>query len=113
MPTPIHPQQPLADPLTEREVAISTGAHARTTQLEQTIQQHLASEAADRAGLERPVRALTMPRVAELLTNPAFHPLDDWLCQRQADVAEVHATVDHFLDITRQAALETIEHNHE
>jgi hypothetical protein len=49
---------------------------------------------------------LTVPRVAELLADPTFRPLDDWLRQRQADVAEVQAAVDQALDRTRQAALE-------
>jgi hypothetical protein len=49
---------------------------------------------------------LTVPRVAELLANPTFRPLDDWLRQRQADVAEVQATVDQALDRARQMALE-------
>ena len=46
-----------------------------------------------------------MPRVAELLANPAFCPLDDWLRQRQADVGEVQAAVDQFLDQARLLAL--------
>jgi hypothetical protein len=49
---------------------------------------------------------LTVPRVADLLADPAFRPLDDWLRQRQADVAEVQAAVDQALDMARQAALE-------
>ena len=49
---------------------------------------------------------LTVPRVAELLADPAFRPLDDWLRQRQADVAEVQAAVDQALDMARQVALE-------
>ena len=49
---------------------------------------------------------LTVPRVAELLADPAFRPLADWLRQRQADVTEVQAAVDQALDRARQAALE-------
>ncbi|MEK6405602.1 MAG: tetratricopeptide repeat protein [Acidobacteriota bacterium] len=49
---------------------------------------------------------LTVPRVAELLADPAFRPLDDWLRQRQIDVDEVQAAVDQFLEMARQAALE-------
>jgi tetratricopeptide (TPR) repeat protein len=48
---------------------------------------------------------LTIPRVAELLADPAFRPLADWLRQRQVDVAEVQAAVDHFLEMVRQKAL--------
>ena len=47
-----------------------------------------------------------MPHVAELLADPAFRPLDDWLRQRQDDVAEVQTAVDQALDMARQAALE-------
>lgn len=49
---------------------------------------------------------LTVPRVAELLADPAFRPLDDWLRQRQIAVAEVQAAVDQVLEQARQAALE-------
>jgi len=49
---------------------------------------------------------LNVPRIAELLADPAFCSLDDWLRQRQADVAEVQAAVDQALDMARQAALE-------
>ena len=47
-----------------------------------------------------------MPRVAELLVDPAFRPLDDWLRQRQANVVEVQAAVDQLLDQAKQLALE-------
>jgi hypothetical protein len=49
---------------------------------------------------------LRVPRVAELLADPAFRPLDEWLRQRQAEVGEVQAAVDQFLDQARQLALE-------
>ena len=48
---------------------------------------------------------LRVPRMAELLADPAFRPLDDWLRQRQADVGEVQVTVDRVLDQARQLAL--------
>ena len=47
-----------------------------------------------------------MPRLAELLADPAFHPLKEWLRLRQADVADVQAAVDGFLGQARQMALE-------
>ncbi len=50
---------------------------------------------------------LTIPRVADLLVEPAFRPLAEWLHQRQVDVAEVQAAVDQLLDQVRQAALES------
>ena len=46
---------------------------------------------------------LAVPRVAELLADPAFRPLDDWLRQRGADAGEVQAAVDQVLEQVRQA----------
>ncbi len=48
---------------------------------------------------------LAVPLVADLLADPAFHPLDQWLRQRQVDVAKLQADVDQFLEQVRQAAL--------
>jgi tetratricopeptide (TPR) repeat protein len=47
---------------------------------------------------------LSVPRLADLLADPAFHTLEDWLHERQADLAEVQAAVDQLLDQVRQAA---------
>jgi tetratricopeptide (TPR) repeat protein len=47
---------------------------------------------------------LAVPRVAELLADPAFRPLADWLRQRQANLDEVQALVDQVLEAARQAA---------
>ena len=49
---------------------------------------------------------MSVPRVAELLADPAFHPLADWLRGRQVDVEALQAEVDQFLETARQAALE-------
>jgi tetratricopeptide (TPR) repeat protein len=49
---------------------------------------------------------LAVPRVAELLADTAFRPLDDWLRRRQVDVDELQAAVDQLLEQVRQAALE-------
>ena len=49
---------------------------------------------------------LAVPPVAALLAVPAFHPLVDWLRQRQVDVAEVQAAVDQVLEQARQAVTE-------
>ncbi|MDS4032027.1 MAG: CHAT domain-containing protein [Candidatus Contendobacter sp.] len=49
---------------------------------------------------------LAVPRVAELLADPAFYPLDQWLHQRQVDMDELQAEVDQVLEQVRQAALE-------
>ena len=48
---------------------------------------------------------LVVPRLDELLADPAFHPLKEWLRLRQADVADVQAAVDGFLEQARQLAL--------
>jgi esterase/lipase superfamily enzyme len=58
MATPTIPERPLAELLSELEVAVRAGDRVRAIQLEQTILQRLATEAADRAALERRVRAL-------------------------------------------------------
>jgi tetratricopeptide (TPR) repeat protein len=49
---------------------------------------------------------LDVPRVAELLADPAFRPLADWLRQRQVNLDELQAAVDQLLDRARQAAME-------
>jgi tetratricopeptide (TPR) repeat protein len=49
---------------------------------------------------------LAVPRIAAVLTDPAFRPLDDWLRQQQVDVDELQAAVDRFLEMARQTALE-------
>ncbi|MDA1056092.1 MAG: tetratricopeptide repeat protein, partial [Planctomycetota bacterium] len=48
---------------------------------------------------------LSVPRVAELLADSAFHPLDQWLRQRQISVDDLQAAVDQFLEQARQASL--------
>lgn len=48
---------------------------------------------------------LAVPRVAELLADPAFQPLGQWLRQRQVNLDDLQATVDRFLEQARQAAL--------
>jgi tetratricopeptide (TPR) repeat protein len=47
---------------------------------------------------------LTVPRVAQLLADPAFASLEQWLRQRGVDVAELQAAVDQFLAQARQLA---------
>ena len=74
--------------------------------LGQDLQTSLGNYAIDFRRAQAAGTPLTVPRVAELLTDPAFRPLDNWLRQRQADVAEVQAAVDQALDMARQAALE-------
>lgn len=69
MPTPNHPQRSLAELLIELEAAVRAKDKSRAMQLQQTILQRLASEAADRAATELRVREL-MRR----LDQPAAQP---------------------------------------
>jgi hypothetical protein len=45
-----------------------------------------------------------IPRLAELLGDPAFDALKEWLAQQQVDLDKLQATIDEFLDQARQAA---------
>lgn len=47
---------------------------------------------------------LSVPRVAELLADTAFHPLDQWLIQRQVAIDDLQAAVDRFQEQARQVA---------
>ncbi len=47
---------------------------------------------------------LDVPRVAELLADPAFARLEDWLRQCGMNTEELQIAVDHFLNQARQAA---------
>ena len=46
---------------------------------------------------------LIVPRLPELLADPAFSPLADWFIKRQVAVAEVQSAVDQSLEMARQA----------
>ena len=48
---------------------------------------------------------LLVPRVAELLRDPAFDPLERWLRQRQIGVDELQAAIDQLLEQVRVEAL--------
>lgn len=39
-----------------------------------------------------------IPRLAELLADPAFAALKEWLVHRQVDLDKLQATIDQFLD---------------
>ena len=45
-------------------------------------------------------------RVAEVLTDPAFAALEQWLRQRQVPVDQLQAALDKYLDMARQTALD-------
>lgn len=48
----------------------------------------------------------TIPRITELLANPAFSALAEWLQLRHVDLADLQAEVDEFLATARQWAME-------
>lgn len=48
---------------------------------------------------------LAVPRVDQLLADPAFAPLDQWLRKRQVPLDKLQSDVDQFLAQARQAAL--------
>lgn len=52
---------------------------------------------------------LQVPRLAELLADPAFHSLNEWLSQQQINPGEVQEAVDQFLDQARQWTLQQDE----
>ena len=61
-------------------------------------------------GEERPREKRRLERqadmsLADLLADPAFRPLSDWLRLRHVDVAEVQAAVDQVLEQVRPEAL--------
>ena len=72
--------------------------------------QHLQTSLRNYAIVFRRARAAgtasVVPRVSELLADPAFHPLQQWLLQRQINLDELQSAVDQFLDQARQSAEE-------
>ena len=46
--------------------------------------------------------ALDVGRLTELLDDPAFAPLDDWLREQGSDVAETQTAVDFYLEQARR-----------
>jgi esterase/lipase superfamily enzyme len=71
MPTTNNPQRPLAELLAELEIAVRAGNRLRAVQLEQSILQQLATEAAERDATERRVRALMEQLKLASATPPA------------------------------------------
>src|SRR5215468_4166490 len=92
MPTPANPQRSLADLLTELEAAVRAGDRARATLLEQTILQRLASEAAERAGLESHVRAL-MAALDQPASGPRVITLDPFNLERSSSAPDTDGVV--------------------
>jgi len=50
--------------------------------------------------------APAIPTVAELLAEPQFQPLNEWLRERAADVSGLQALVDQMLELAQQKASE-------
>jgi tetratricopeptide (TPR) repeat protein len=50
---------------------------------------------------------LVVPRVAQLLADPAFAALEQWLRQRGVDIDELQADLDKFIDQARQASADS------
>jgi esterase/lipase superfamily enzyme len=92
MPTPTNPPRPLAELLTELEAAVRAGDRVRAIQLEQTILQRLASEAAERAGLERRVRAL-MAALDQPATGPRISTLEPFTLERTSPAPAIDGVV--------------------
>ena len=92
MPTPTHPPRPLADLLIALEAAVRVGDHTRATQLEQTILQRLASEEADRANLERSVRAL-IAALDQPAAGPRVISLDPFNLERSSPSPDADGVV--------------------
>jgi hypothetical protein len=74
--------------------------------LGQSLQTSLGNYAIDFHRAQAAGTQPAIPRLAELLADPAFRPLDEWLRRRGVDVDELQAAVDQFLEKARQVALE-------
>lgn len=74
--------------------------------LKQDIQASLQNYTNDFRRANDSGTALIVARVGEILDDPAFVSLDEWLHQRQVDPVELQAEVDQFLERARQQALE-------
>ncbi len=73
-----------------------------------SIVQHIKTWFANHVSRVRQAQAagktFNLPRVAELLADPAFSSLLHWLHQQQVDLDELQADVDQFLEQARQLA---------
>lgn len=74
--------------------------------LGQSLQNSLGNYVIDFRRARAAGTELSVPRVAELLADSAFDPLDQWLLQRQVNIDDLQAAVDQFLEQARQAAHE-------
>ncbi|MBM4258052.1 MAG: hypothetical protein FJ147_19435 [Deltaproteobacteria bacterium] len=81
MSTPTSTQLTLGELFAQLEAAVRAGDRAGAMQLEQTILQRLASDAADRANLERRLRAL-MAELDQPTTKAEIKSLDPFDLER-------------------------------
>lgn len=72
--------------------------------LQQDLQSSLNNYAVPFLRAHAADRDYAVPRIAELLADPAFQPLAQWLSQRAVDLDALQATVDELLEQARQAA---------
>jgi tetratricopeptide (TPR) repeat protein len=72
--------------------------------LGQDLQTSQRKYAFDFRQAQAPGIQLTVPQVAQLLADPAFAPLDQWLRERQVNLEELQTAVDQFLDQARRLA---------
>jgi tetratricopeptide (TPR) repeat protein len=72
--------------------------------LGQHLQDSRYNYATDLSNGEAAPMELAVPRLADLLADPVFHPLKEWLHQSETDLAEVQAAVDQFLNEARGQA---------
>jgi tetratricopeptide (TPR) repeat protein len=93
--------QNLAESARHHLVALVYFLASGSTQLLQTTFRNyvIGFRAAASAGTEPDI-----PRLAELLDDPAFVSLKEWLAQRQVDLDDLQAAIDEFLDQARDAA---------
>lgn len=72
--------------------------------LGQSLQTSLRNYAIDFRRARAAGTELVVPRVAQLLADPAFAPLDQWLHQRQMPADQLQSDLDNLLAQVRQAA---------
>ena len=79
--------------------------YRRVAELGQDMQSSLSNYAICFRRAHAAGTTLAVPRVADLLADPAFDPLARWLRGRQVDVDELQAAVDQLLEQVRQNAI--------
>jgi tetratricopeptide (TPR) repeat protein len=99
---PLGTPSSLAEALSHQLAAL---VYLLVARMGQNLQASLRNYAMDFECARATGTKLVVPRVAELLADPAFHPLEEWLHQRQVNMDELQAALDQSLEQARQAAL--------